>query len=363
MNEGYAYYNDNNKFCCDVLRKNVERGLLPGGKIDERDIREVHARDFVGYQHIHLFAGIGAFSLGMQWANYTSSIRTITAGFPCQDISNAGRREGITGERSGLWKEAYRLIQETLDLHMGPDIILLENVAALINRGLSTVLGDLAEAGFNAEWRVLSAADFGAPHIRERVFIVAYPEGRENRGIFQPRLQTHFIADCPALANTQSPERERPRLTRAGEPRSANSGADLAHASISGRQECNMPGVASGQRHLTRCDVAHSAACRLEEQQEPGWTHDQFNTPCEGQSQSRLGRELDGFSSRLDRPIRWPAGSGEPQHNWEPPRVVIGKQPDRAKRLKALGNAIVPQCVKYVAEQVLISLEKGRDVE
>jgi site-specific DNA-cytosine methylase len=81
----------------------------------------------VGYQHIHLFAGIGAFALGMAWAGYPSSIRTITAGFPCQNISNAGRREGITGEQSGLWKEAYRLIQETIDMHMGPDIILLEH--------------------------------------------------------------------------------------------------------------------------------------------------------------------------------------------------------------------------------------------
>ena len=69
------------------------------------------------------------------------------------------------------------------------------------------------------------------------------------------------------------------------------------------------------------------------------------------------GGSAYGFSAGMDRPQQWPAGPGEQQHPWEPPRTVIGNQQDRAKRLKALGNAIVPQCVQYVAEQVLINLE------
>src|SRR5438445_9737845 len=102
----------------------------------------------MGYQHVHLFAGIGAFALGMRWAGYPSSIRTFTGGFPCQDVSNAGKRAGSEGEHSGLWKEMCRLIQEAMDSGMGPDIIILETVSALIHRGLSTVLGDLAESGW-----------------------------------------------------------------------------------------------------------------------------------------------------------------------------------------------------------------------
>ncbi len=96
----------------------------------------------------------------------------VVGGFPCQDISNAGKCEGIDGERSGLWKEMRRIIRE-----VGPRYVLVENVSALLVRGLERVLGDLAELGYDAEWRVLGACQFGAPHCRERVWIVAYPSG------------------------------------------------------------------------------------------------------------------------------------------------------------------------------------------
>ncbi len=94
----------------------------------------------------------------------------IAGGFPCQDISSAGKRAGITGERSGLWSEFYRLICE-----LRPRYVLVENVAALVHRGLDRVLGDLATSGYDAEWTIISAASVGAPHLRERIFIVAYP--------------------------------------------------------------------------------------------------------------------------------------------------------------------------------------------
>lgn len=93
----------------------------------------------------------------------------LTGGFPCQDISNAGKRKGIGGERSGLWKEYLRAIRS-----LRPKIILVENVSALTNRGLDVVLGDLSEAGYDAEWFDLRASDVGALHRRERLFIVAY---------------------------------------------------------------------------------------------------------------------------------------------------------------------------------------------
>jgi len=96
----------------------------------------------------------------------------ICGGFPCQDISNAGNRAGIEGDRSGLWTEYARIIRE-----LRPQYIIVENVAALLVRGMGTVLGDLAACGYDAEWQVLSAAAFGAPHIRERIFILAYAEG------------------------------------------------------------------------------------------------------------------------------------------------------------------------------------------
>ncbi len=110
-----------------------------------------------------------------------NNIDLITGGFPCQDISTANPNgKGIEGERSGLWKEMYRLISE-----IRPGYCLLENVAALFYRGLSVVLADLAEIGYDAEWQSISAAQLGAPHKRERVWIVAYPESDGLAGKFE----------------------------------------------------------------------------------------------------------------------------------------------------------------------------------
>ena len=96
-------------------------------------------------------------------------IDIITGGFPCQDISVAGRGAGIEGERSGLWSEIARLAGE-----LRPSFLLMENSSALLGRGLGKVLGDLAEIGFNAEWECIPAASMGAPHIRDRIWILAY---------------------------------------------------------------------------------------------------------------------------------------------------------------------------------------------
>ncbi|MEH2700564.1 DNA (cytosine-5-)-methyltransferase [Rhizobium leguminosarum bv. viciae] len=99
-------------------------------------------------------------------------VNVITGGFPCQDVSNAGKRAGIEGSRSGLWSEIHRLAGE-----LRPDYLVVENVAALLDRGMGRVLGDLAAIGFDAEWDCISAADIGLPQARDRVWIVAYPQG------------------------------------------------------------------------------------------------------------------------------------------------------------------------------------------
>lgn len=106
----------------------------------------------------------------------------LTAGFPCQDISNAGKREGIKeGNRSGLWFEIVRIIRSR-----SPRWIFLENVAALTNRGLDIVLRDLSQSGYNAQWNIISAASIGAPQKRKRIWIIAYPRsGRWNEIKFQ----------------------------------------------------------------------------------------------------------------------------------------------------------------------------------
>ena len=102
-------------------------------------------------------------------------VDVVSGGFPCQDISAAGRGGGITGSRSSMWKHMARIIGE-----VQPKYCFVENSPMLTNRGLGAVLGDLAELGFNAEWGVLSAADVGANHKRERIWILAYSNSNSN---------------------------------------------------------------------------------------------------------------------------------------------------------------------------------------
>lgn len=154
-----------------------------------------------------LFAGIGGFDLGLERAGMTCAwqvendpyarrvlakhwpdvtrygdirevnwnevepVDLICGGFPCQDISNAGKKVGISGERSGLWLEYARCIRE-----LRPRYILVENVAALLARGMGDVLGALAALGYNAEWHCVQAAAAGAPHLRDRVWIFGYAD-------------------------------------------------------------------------------------------------------------------------------------------------------------------------------------------
>jgi DNA (cytosine-5)-methyltransferase 1 len=160
--------------------------------------------------YLDLFHGIGGFALGAYWAGmkfenhfcsdiepycrelyklrFPDSIQLgditkikaedlpdgewiITGGFPCQDISIAGKGAGIHGERSGLWFEYWRLIRD-----LRPRFAIMENVGMLVHRGLREVLGSLAEIGYYAEWQDIRASDMGAPHRRERIWIVAYSE-------------------------------------------------------------------------------------------------------------------------------------------------------------------------------------------
>jgi DNA (cytosine-5)-methyltransferase 1 len=154
---------------------------------------------------LDIFSGIGSFSLGLEragmqtvafceidpfcrrvlakhWPNIPchADITTrefieneadvICGGFPCQDISTQGKRAGITAPRSGLWREMVRAIGM-----VRPRYAIVENVAALLSNGLGTILGDLAEIGYDTEVYCIRASDVGAPHRRDRVWVVAYP--------------------------------------------------------------------------------------------------------------------------------------------------------------------------------------------
>src|SRR5574337_2092151 len=103
---------------------------------------------------------------------WRGAVDVVSGGFPCQDISSAGKGAGIDGERSGLWREMARIIRE-----VRPRYVFVENSPLLVGRGLVRVLADLAEMGFDATWGVVGAADVGAPHQRDRLWIVANANG------------------------------------------------------------------------------------------------------------------------------------------------------------------------------------------
>jgi DNA (cytosine-5)-methyltransferase 1 len=111
---------------------------------------------------------------GKPWSGL---VDVISGGFPCQDISIAGKGAGITGERSGLWREFARIICE-----VRPRYVLVENSPALTARGLNIVLGDLAQMGFDARWGVLGAVHAGAPHKRARIWIVGHLADNQSVG-------------------------------------------------------------------------------------------------------------------------------------------------------------------------------------
>ena len=127
-------------------------------------------------------------------AFYHGEIDVLTGGFPCQDISIGGKQKGLKDkdgkptERSGLWFEYCRLIEE-----IRPRYAIIENVERLRKNGLGIVLHDLAKIGYDAEWHCITADSVGLPHQRDRLFIIAYPCGKRQNGNFGQR--GHLQAD------------------------------------------------------------------------------------------------------------------------------------------------------------------------
>lgn len=295
---------------------------------------------------LDLFSGIGGFSLGLERAGMQTvafceiepfcravlakqwpgvpcydDIRDLSAarlaadgvvpnlicgGFPCQDISVAGRGAGLDGDRSGLWFEYLRLIGE-----IAPQWVIVENVPALRSRGLDVVLGGVAALGYDAEWHLIPASAIGAPHQRDRVWILAHPpfRGWEEHG------------------------HERGKAGDAGAGQPADGGEDVADSS--GQR---LPGAEQPEWCLpivSAADIRRAA------------------------SQRRWGRVAPGMGGEADGVRRWVDGT-RPIEPWEgnTPRTVGAGYPNRRPRLKAIGNSVVPQIPELIGRAIMARIQK-----
>ena len=334
-----------------------------------------------------LFSGIGGIDLAAQWAGFETAwfvekepycqkvlarhwpgvaihddvfecrdlphVDVIAGGFPCQPFSVAGKRQGANDERY-LLPEMLRIVSE-----VQPHVVLFENVPGFpsLNDGaeFKHLLRALAEMGFDAQWGHIRASDVGAPHRRERWFLVAY--GTRHNGqcysTYQFQQETaRGVGGSPVAYTTNT------RINQ-GEWFAANNGNcstgnrrlsgvvidgggsimdNASGAGLEGREETgNAPGGGQERNELV---AGYGTA------------------PGSGTTESRLGRNADGLPCGMDK-HRWPARPSEPQHDYEPPRVTHQKA-HRAARLKALGNAVVPQVVYPVFVAIKEWLEGQR---
>lgn len=260
-------------------------------------------------------------------------IDLVCGGFPCQPFSVAGKRRGTADDRY-LWPEMFRVIKA-----LRPTWVLGENVANIVNMALDIVLSDLESEGYETATFVIPACAVGAPHRRDRVWIVAY--------------------NSEIRCNMWRPEGQ--GVQRADETRNEvdSGGQDVgnSHGLRTERQRAKQQATGFGR---TSKNVAHAASEGLE--REVNQTR-QVAGCGKRVTQSRLGRMLDGISSWLDS-HRWPAPFGCEQYDWEPPRLAQGRIPHRRERLMALGDAVVPQVAEAIGRAIMsayLTLGRGRN--
>jgi DNA (cytosine-5)-methyltransferase 1 len=317
---------------------------------------------------LDLFSGIGGFSLGMERAGMATvafcekeefprqvlakhwpgipiykDIRELTGeqlekevgpidlicgGFPCQDISNAGLGAGLSGQQSGLWFEFARLIKE-----VGPRWVIIENVAALRSKGLVVVLQNLWSLGYDAEWHCIPASAIGAPHQRDRIWIVAHSQcNRDRRKINSSKTLRSETNRSPS---------------RASRPSEVMANTTDRQANVWKRREPGSAGGCCGLDPVADPIISGSSVRQgLSEISETELQTAQRDGDGNGPDQQwplkpGLGRGYDGISSWLD-------GSWE----WEVPRTTK-RGPIRAPRLKALGNAVIPQIPELIGRIIM----------
>jgi len=281
----------------------------------------LHARQKDGFlPWFPIFDDVKTFD-GKPWRGL---VEVVAGGFPCQDISSAGKGAGIEGERSGLWGEMARVVCE-----VRPRYVFVENSPMLTIRGLGTVLRDLAAMGYDAKWCVLGACDAGAPHKRERIWILGY------------------LADSPKLFCNGGDNHAGISIGRQVPESGNSSGAETMAAANSAQAHCECGGYG---RHHVRGRVAVGSGAKSIQQE---------NGEADADNADGCGKAMgDAVCRGLQKP------EPQPLQEWPENRTIVGAfssgsgwwatEPDvgrvangvahRVDRLKAIGNGQVPQC-------------------
>ena len=340
--------------------------------------------------HLDLFSGIGGFALAAGWAGYNTigfceiedyprrvlskrfsgvpihgdireldgsvyrGVSLITGGYPCQPFSAAGKRGGASDDRH-LWPQMLRVIKQAR-----PVFVVAENVAGHITLGLDEVLADLESEGYAGRAIVVPACAVNAPHRRDRVWIIARSLAHsEQQGLQGHVEQQTESSDAPSgcstdttVAHSGSGRRQGGEL-QAGRNEPGLCGTDVGDTDSSGMERPRSEQQTARSSRAGE-DVAHSDSKRrrmwnpVRQDAEDAGQSSRSTQHGTGKFIGRLGGAVDGLSSGLDFPRRWGDGS------WEDgvPRVTVGAK-NRTQRLKALGNAIVPQ----VAYELIRHLE------
>ena len=257
--------------------------------------------------------------------NQDWSCDVICGGFPCQDLSYAGKGAGLDGKRSGLFFELARVVRE-----VGPKYVVLENVAALLTRGMGDVLGTMASLGYDCQWHCIPAAAVGAPHIRDRVFILGHANGGTPKGKIWNADSNH-AGSFGEVSEWKDAEPCRSRGRRNTGQRNSLADADRQRQPQSqGCQQQKRRRIGDGSKEMADADSKRRRS----------WYAKRQN--------AKNVRE----SSRRETFRHWDV---EPSVG----RVANGI-PRRVDRLRCLGNAVVPQ-VACVVGQILWEVHCGQD--
>ncbi len=259
---------------------------------------------------------------------WRGSVDVVSGGFPCQDISVAGKGAGIDGARSGMWGHMARIVGE-----VRPRYVFVENSPALLTRGLGRVLGDLAALGYDCRWTVLGAGDIGAPHQRDRFWLVARRSQDVSHAWSYERLerrqqQSQGAGEAGVLADTQGGESRQSPEWQGGQS-ACRRGGDCGRTEAARREDvAHADSVRELQPQGSQCQKRRRAGDSGHEARHP----DSPRLEIRQSQRSNPRQELQA----IERADWW---QSEPDVG----RVAHGVAA-RVDRLKAIGNGQVPLC-------------------